>query len=260
MPGAGFSLQAWVWPTAPGGSAQVVAGQHDGEHGYALGLDEAGRATLWLDGHAVSTDRPLQARTWYRLSAAYDVARGRAHVEQVPLRPWPGAVETARAERESGGWSATAAPFLLAARSEPATAHYNGKLEAPRLLAADGTELAAWNLGGDHASDHVADASGGGRHARCVNLPMRAVTGHAWRGETTDAGAAPDEYAAIWFHDDDLEDAGWEPSFSFTVPDGLASGVYGIQLDADDGSDTVPFTVRPARGRRPPASSCCCRR
>ena len=103
VPGAGFNLQAWVWPTAPGGSAQVVAGQHDGEHGYALGLDEAGRATLWLDGQAVSTDRPLQARTWYRLSAAYDVARGRAHVEQVPLRPWPGAVETARGERESGG-------------------------------------------------------------------------------------------------------------------------------------------------------------
>src|SRR5690349_4647780 len=171
-PGAGFTLEAWVWPTAPGGTVQVVAGRHDGEHGYALGLDEAGRPTLWLDGLTVSTDRPLLPRTWYRVSAAYDVVRGRAHVEQEPLRPWPGAVETARAEREAGGWSATSAPFLLAARGTPATAHYNGKLEAPRLLAADGTELAAWNLGGDHASDHLADASGGGRHGRCVNLPM----------------------------------------------------------------------------------------
>jgi N,N-dimethylformamidase len=246
--GAGFSLEAWVWPTAPGGTVQVVAGQHDGERGYALGLDEAGRTTLWLDGLALSTDRPLLPRTWYRLSASFDVARRRAHVEQEPLRPWPGAVETVRAEREAGGWRAASAPFLLAARGARATAHYNGKLEAPRLLAADGTELAAWNLGGDHASDHLADASGGGRHGRCVNLPMRAVTGHAWKGETTDAGAAPDEYAAIWFHDDDLEDARWEPSFSFTVPDGLTSGVYGIQLDADEGSDTVPFTVRPVRG------------
>src|SRR4051794_14773860 len=94
--GAGFSLEAWVWPTAPGGGVQVVAGRHDGEHGYALGLDEAGRPTLWLDGQAVSSDAPLLARTWYRLSAGYDPARARAHVQQVPLRPWPGAVETAR--------------------------------------------------------------------------------------------------------------------------------------------------------------------
>jgi len=248
-PGRAFEIEIWVYPTAPGGRPQVVAGRHDGTRGYALGIDETGCAAVWLDGEKAVTDRPLLRRTWYRLAASFDAEHQRARVLQEPLRAWPGAVERREAERQVGGWRDPAAPFLLAAWGDPAAAHFNGKLEAPRLLAGDGSVLAAWNLGGDFASDHVEEVSGGGRHGRCVNLPMRAVTGRSWRGRTTDCAAAPDEYEAIWFHDDDLEDAGWEPACELHVPEDIPSGVYAVRVATDDGDDELPFFVRPPRGR-----------
>jgi N,N-dimethylformamidase len=249
-PGEGFTLEVWVWPTAPGAHPQIVAGRHDGARGYALGIDDLGRAALWLDGEVTATGEPLQRRAWYRVEASYDAASGSARITQEPLAEWPGAVETEAAERSVAGWGEPAAPFRLGAWGEPASAHYNGKIEAPKLVAADGSMLAEWDMGGDFASNRVADASDGGRDGRCVNLPMRAVTGRGWRGRMTDPTLAPNEYAAIWFHDDDLDDAGWQPSFELSAPDDLSSGVYVIRLSTDDGEDEVPFFVRPPRGRR----------
>ncbi|HEY1370748.1 MAG TPA: N,N-dimethylformamidase beta subunit family domain-containing protein [Gaiellaceae bacterium] len=245
-PGSAFTLEAWVWPSAPGGRAQAVAGRFDGTHGYALGLDEDGAVALWLDGRVVSAGVALRRRAWYRVEATY--ADGRARVAQEPLEEWPGASERVEREAEVEPWSATAAPFLLAAWGDPAAAHFNGKLEEPRLRSPDGTVLAAWDLGGDFASDRVEDVSGGGRHGRCVNLPMRAVTGRSWRGRVLEAARAVDEYAAIWFHDDDFDDARWEESFELRVPDGLASGVYAARVATAAGEDEIPFFVRPPRG------------
>ena len=249
-PGRGFTLEAWLWVTASAEHAQAIAGRHDRARGYALCLDDLGRAALWLDGEVAATDEPLRLRSWYRVEASYDPGRGTARVSQEPLLEWPGAVEPRNAERTADGWSEPEAPFLLAAWGDPAAAHFNGKIEAPRLLAADGSVLAAWDLGGDFDTEHVEDVSGGGHHGRCINLPMRAVTGRAWRGRTTEARLAPGEYSAIWFHDDDLEDAGWQPSFELTVPLDLPSGVYATRLSTDDGGDELPFFVRPQRGRR----------
>jgi N,N-dimethylformamidase beta subunit-like, C-terminal len=247
-PGDGFTLEAWVWPTTPGVRPQAVAAHHDGAHGYALGLDEHGCAALWLDRDIVATGEPLRPRTWYRLEASYDHGRRHARIVQEPLVEWPDSVERRETGRAAGGWSVSAAPFSLAAWGEPAAAHYNGKIESPRLLAADGSVRAAWDLGGDFASDEVVDVSGNGCHGTCVNLPMRAVTGHSWRGLTTDAALAPAEYAAIRFHDDDLDDAGWDPSFELHVPADLPSGVYAFRVSVDDGDDAIPFFVRPPRG------------
>src|SRR5262245_2760965 len=63
-PGSPLALEAWVWPTAPGKRAQAIAGRFDGTRGYAVGLDEDGAATLWLDGQMVSTGVPLRRRAW----------------------------------------------------------------------------------------------------------------------------------------------------------------------------------------------------
>lgn len=249
--GAGFTLEAWVWPTAPEVGQQAIMGCYNGTQGYALGIDELGRAALWLDGEAVITNERLQPRAWYRLEASYDPIRRRARIVQEPLKEWPGTVTRRETELEVRGWSEPAVPFLFAAWGEPASAHYNGKIEAPRLCGSDGSVLAAWSLGGDFASDSAEDVSGGGRHGHCVNLPMRAATGRLWRGHTTNPALAPDEYAAIRFHDDDLEDARWEPSFALRVPDDLPSGVYAARVAAEGGGeDEIPFFVRPSRQRR----------
>lgn len=248
-PEDGFAMEAWIWPTAPGAHPQAVAGRYDGARGYALGIDESGEAALWLDREVIATGVSLQPCMWYRLRASYDPRSRRARVVQDPLLEWPGAQGRREAERAVDGWSQSSAPFCLAAWDHPAAAHFNGKIEAPRVLRSDGSVLAAWDLGGDHGSDVVVDVSGGGRHGRCVNLPMRAVTGHCWHGSQTNANLVPEEYAAIWFHDDDLEDAGWEASFQLRVPDELPTGVYALRVVAEDEVDEIPFFVRPPRAR-----------
>ena len=78
---------------------------------------------------------------------------------------------------------------------------------------------------------------------------MRAVTGRRFSGRTTDFREAPEEYAAIMFHDDDLADAGWEPDLELDLPGDLPSGVYALRLEADGASDHIPFAVRPPRGQ-----------
>ena len=80
---------------------------------------------------------------------------------------------------------------------------------------------------------------------------MRAVTGRRFSGRTTDFREAPEEYAAISFHDDDLADAGWEPDLELDLPGDLPSGVYALRLEADGASDHIPFAVRPPRGQSP---------
>jgi N,N-dimethylformamidase len=81
-------------------------------------------------------------------------------------------------------------------------------------------------------------------------MPMRAMTGRSWRGVEIDFRKAPEEYGAIFFHDDDLEDAGWEPDFELRVPDDAPSGVYAAWLRSDDGAEEwLPFFVRPPRGQ-----------
>jgi N,N-dimethylformamidase len=77
--------------------------------------------------------------------------------------------------------------------------------------------LASWDFSLEPSSRRVADSGPQGRHGRCVNLPMRAVTGRRFSGRTTDFREAPDEYAAIMFHDDDLADAGWEPDLELDL-------------------------------------------
>ena len=62
--------------------------------------------------------------------------------------------------------------------------------------------------------DHVADTGPGGWHGRCVNLPSRAMTGSRWTGAVQRWTEAPDQWGAIHFHDDDMGDAGWQPSLA----------------------------------------------
>jgi N,N-dimethylformamidase len=79
-----------------------------------------------------------------------------------------------------------------------------------------------------------------------VNCPTRALTGHNWRGHIFDWTEAPEEYGAIHFHDDDLDDARWLVDFAWTVPAGTKSRFYAAKLTTEAGDeDYVPFWVVP---------------
>ncbi len=96
----------------------------------------------------------------------------------------------------------------------------------------------------------MTDAGPHGLHGRTVNAPTRGVIGANWDGTQVAFPLAPEQYGAIAFHEDDLEDAGWDVDFAFQVPVDLRSGLYAVRLTAADAIDYVPFYVRPAFGAK----------
>jgi N,N-dimethylformamidase len=203
------------------------------------------------DGHVVlgdlTLDAPLEERTWTFVSCSVD-ASGAATLAARPLSELQGGPS----QRAQG----TIAPPPVATDLVLGDG-LNGKLDAPRLfdravdaddVATAMDELARWDFSRDIPTDRVTDVAGG-LHGHTMNRPMRGATGHNWDGTEIAWPRAPEQYGAIHFHDDDLDDAGWEPSCSWTVPAGTPSGVYAAHLQTGDAEDFVPFTVRPHLGR-----------
>lgn len=86
-------------------------------------------------------------------------------------------------------------------------------------------------------------------HATIVNCPTRAMTGYNWEGQIFDWKGAPEQYGAIHFHDDDIDDARWQVSFEWSVPKGTSSKFYAAKLTTKDGDeDYIPFWVVPRVG------------
>lgn len=130
---------------------------------------------------------------------------------------------------------------------------FNGKLEEVRVFgrAKDNQPsrlLASWDFSLQMNTACITDTSGAGRHGILVNAPTRAVTGHDWNGDEVDFRYVPSQYGAIHFHDDDLEEAGWEISATLIIPDDLHSGVYAIRLRGDGVGDNIPIFVLPKQG------------
>jgi N,N-dimethylformamidase len=240
---AAFELELWICPTTPGSGEQAVL-SHGGSW---LGLDAQGALAFSAEGESISTGRPLLAWEWYHVTAAVDGRELR--LEQRPLRAFV-LGESAVASGTLGAAPATrAAPVALAARldGERHDLHFNGRIEDPAITAG-GETLARWDLAQGISTLIARDVSGGGRDGELVNMPMRAVSGRRFDGSALSFLDAPEHYAAIHFHDDDLDDAGWGTDFTFTVPDDLASGVYAARLRSGEAQEYLPFFVRPARG------------
>jgi N,N-dimethylformamidase len=83
--------------------------------------------------------------------------------------------------------------------------------------------------------------------AECVNAPAWAVTSSEWDGVHEAFHTAPQEWAAVHFHRDDLDDCRWPQSLSVDIPGDLRSGAYAIRLSADGfETERLPIFVEPA--------------
>ncbi len=268
-----LSLAVRVYATRPGGRKQALLARWlespGSSRGYGLFLMPEGDVALIIGGHtAVRTERALAPRMWHLVIATFERLDGVAAIHHEPESTVPGFVESA--SRRTTGCSserldADGLPYLIAAhldRDRRPRGHFDGKLEAPvvleraaapeeiRRLSAAGEYrasqgvLAAWDFSIGIPTARVVDCGANSWHADLVNMPTRAVTGHLWSGQAYDWRLAPAEYAAIHFHADDLEDAGWESDVGIKLPE-LESGVYALRLETESGAtDRVPFLVR----------------
>ena len=157
---------------------------------------------------------------------------------------------------------------------------YNGKIDRPRLsnkaLSKDEIKNLASGYGGctsdlrskvvgtwdfhanitkNIASTFIVDMSPSHLNGFIINLPCRGMTGYNWTADDIVYHHKPEEYGAIHFHDDDIDDARWEVDFVYDVPDKIKSGVYAarLRINGDDSSETedfVPFVISPQKAKR----------
>ena len=278
-----LTLHAFVMPTTPAKGEQRILGRMaaDGRAGYALELAEGcvrltvgdGRSTVQL-----ASDVPLYPGCWYSIGATYDPTAGEATIFQEPVRnsynsllsPMVPVLARARAHVRATIAPADSGTAFVIAADAAAGRHFNGKLDSPKVWhrALDEAELAAITGGGDPAgaglvahwdfadgigprgipTDRVCDVAGGALDGRCVNQPVRGMTGWKWDCSEECFRHAPKLYGAIHFHDDDLDDCGWETDIALTVPDDLRSGVYALRIRLGEAEDRIPFFVLPPRG------------
>ncbi len=251
-PDGDWTLSIRVQPWLLDGRPQAVLGWH----GVTLHAT-AGGAVLRVGAAECRVAAPMIERRWYEVRLV--ASAGQVRLLQRKLHTDWGS--------EGSGAAALAATLpvpqhLALAAALPAEDHFNGRLEHPMLLrgAFDGatplephalprTVLHAWwdfSLRQDTAE--ILDQGPHRWHGRLVNMPTRASRGAFWTGREMNWRHAPDEYAAIHFHADDLHDAGWETDFSVSVPPNLPSGVYGVRLRAGRDEDILPFFVLPPPG------------
>ena len=279
-----FTLQAWIYPTTPQKSdvqGLLTKWSEPQEAGYGLFIGEDGHLALWIgngDGKVdkVRTPVTLRASSWYFVVCCYDVDQEKAILRQDRLEYEPSDESSAIVERsiEAQNVQNNDAPFLIAGShretdetgKEFVRGVYNGKIDSPcvfgRALNSSEIEslrhgappsnvskdlIAAWDFAADDSSSRITDLSGHQLHGETVNMPARAMTGHNWAGGEINFRVVPEEYGAIHFHEDDIEDAGWEADFELTVPQ-LRSSVYAARLTSGDAEAYIPFYVRPKKG------------
>lgn len=288
LPDGSFTVHAWIWPTLPGRGEQAIVAQFDAasRRGYALVINAEGcLAFVAGDGKLaaeVALDKPLQAKLWYFVAAAYDAKSGRVRLFQkavlnaynsllAPLLPNTydaSGVMTLAAQPAPAGTSLllagshdTAAPGAVQVK-----ALYNGKIDRPGLVGAalDEDELVAcahgeraaghpviayWDTTAGYTDEGIGDTVydlgplAMNGHGR--NRPVRAMTGYNWNGRDDCFRLDPGQYGGIYFNDDAITDCAWQPSIAWHVPDDLPSGVYALRLRGGEFEDHVVFFVRP---------------
>jgi N,N-dimethylformamidase len=275
-----FTIQAWILPTTPQKGPQGIVTKWCDNQGYGLFIDSQGELALWLGNEGqivqVRSGKALRSSEWYFIAATFDAQSRTVRLYQEPLREWPRDETHAVVEQPTSchELSENDCDLLIAAHWQQlrngrtvAGRHFNGKIDSPRVfgrtlspdellslkrgaapLAFDSSLIAAWDFSLDISSRKVTDTSPHRLHGETVNMPARGMTGYNWSGRESNFRYAPREYGAIHFHDDDLDDAGWEVDFSLTIPARLRSGVYATRLRTQGGEDHVPFVVRPRKG------------
>ncbi len=265
-----LSVSAMIWPTRLEAGAQSVLSIASDNQGAALvlGLDHSARPRVMLrmtDGSWTEAvvPRSVGERSWVRLWASVSHASGELIIGYGSGDDQ--AVASSQIEGSTALVTETMGRILVAACDQAGQRmHFNGKIEGPAIYQAlldwedfatpsttdPGMLFARWDFSQDISSTRVRDIGANGIHGTLINFPARAMTGSNWDASEMCWRHAPEQYAAIHFHEDDIYDFEWETDFTLTVPENIGSGVYGIRVEQGEYTDTVPLFVCPPRGRQ----------
>lgn len=135
---------------------------------------------------------------------------------------------------------------------------FNGRLDSVQLETSSEGAFCIWakyDFTVGIPTDDITDVSGNKNNGILINAPTRAVKGYDWDGSEPDWTKAKYGYGAIHFHEDDLDDAGWQTDFSFNLPSNIPSGAYAVVVkgtgEHQDIEDHITFFVHPAPSSGP---------
>ncbi|NCF26927.1 MAG: N,N-dimethylformamidase large subunit [Gammaproteobacteria bacterium] len=267
--GDSFTLCCRVFPTLLNGRRQglITRSNDTRNRGFGLMISEDG-CVLGTMGNGsafegAQTREPLKERRWQVVWLRFDAGSREFHIGHAPFGSPATTVANCALSTEASPMAD--GPLLMAAANHDApNAHFNGKLERPTLYdralsdeeiqsAIHGEEppgaSVCWDFAQAVSTSRIVDVESKAVHGRLVNTPARAMTGAGWSGYEMCFRHAPDEYGAIHFHEDDIDDCEWPTAFQWTVPDDTRSSVYALMLSAGDSEENVPFHVVPPKGR-----------
>ncbi len=264
-----FTFLVTLWPTRPVARCQTIATWHDAARatGLSLALSETGCLTLDVgqgDGRNESLQTPCRVddHTWSHVLCTYDAATQEIEVGVFAPRAEDGHSWKARLDHPLQHGRPDCV-FFAGTPNARANTCYNGKIERPQFLSCVlGQEgvfragrgetvpglVAAWDFSRDMHTTRIVDTGPHGLHGTLVNTPTRAVRGATWTGREQCFRHAPEQYAAIHFHDDDIDDCRWPATHEFKIPADLRSGAYALLLEAGDARENIPFFVVPPKG------------
>lgn len=251
----GVAVDLWVFPTVKDvGHQQFIISDLDGKavRGFGLLISKKNEFELHIgtgeNKESLATGFKVVAKTWLHV-------RFSIRVQEVEITISPRTFGTAKV-----GLPLSVHHRLLR-RYAPATGQsliiassmfngstvgncFNGRIDSPQI--SSGSKLLVkFDFSEDMTSDYIVDVSPSTLKGELVNSPTRGVKGFDWDGSQSDWTKASHGYAAIHFHEDDLDDAQWEDDFVLTIPEDARSGAYAVDCSTPDGvHDMVTFFVR----------------
>lgn len=245
----------------------LISTLDEAEHtGFSIVLNSQGSIDVCIGSDngvdVVATGLRPQKKIWAKLKLAIQGRSLKISLTQKAFKVEPIPTSTAyHTELSSEALIFRSGPLFIAASPsdgggqpqsgfrQRASNIYNGRIAdlTFKTCETNPSVLARYDFSLQMSSDSIVDISGHGHNGVLINAPTRAVKSHDWDGSECDWVKAKSGYGAIHFHDDDLDDAGWETDFTITIPSDARSGAYAVEVEATNGRDKdwVTFFVRP---------------
>ncbi|MBU6285799.1 MAG: N,N-dimethylformamidase large subunit [Betaproteobacteria bacterium] len=249
---------------------QVICSNLDDQHaGFSLALNEQRHLILQLmvNGQTLITplsQGPIELQRWYRIQVVLDGTAKRLSwlIRERWLR---GATSSGERHFDEVFSPGTKRALSLASASAEKPAHcFNGRIEDPWFIAqalpmtseldlqaaaAHPNCIAAWDFSLAMQTQSLIDISAHQHHGALVNTPTRAVRGAQWTGKEQCFRHAPRHYAAIHFHQDDLDDCRWPATHEISIPENFPSDAYALLLTTHGLEENIPFFVVPPQAQ-----------
>lgn len=276
-----FTLAVTFMPTTPTlGKQHLISRWNECiKSGWSLYLNEHGQLTFSCTdfqnkSSSVTVKKVLISKQWYQAVVRISGILQTMRLDIIPL-----AITPIQKMRLQNSYATTkmlcelttiSTPLIMAAayggydsigRVIPKNC-FNGLLESPVLyrgLLSDSDVsnvlvgnrpiklsedlIADWDFSKGIGSIEIKDCSPNWINGSTHNLPLRAIKGSRWDGSVMEWSQAPEQYAAIHFHNDDLYDCGWLTDITYKVDDDLPSGIYALRIRQEQHEDYLPFFV-----------------